>query len=670
MKALGSVSRLTLVAGVTGYAVSSLALGHAQVVRRLGIPDAIQPNHEPIARPEPRRTEPKRVPAPEPISPTETVEPAPVVLAWSAYGSDDYEAALALFAEAAETEPIDAAYGSALSHLALDQFALAAHFSRLGLAADGVSSEARRDLESVLGYALMGRAYAAQTNGNERAARSFAEAAVKYETSASDAAGLIARLDLDRVRQSYARGEFAQVLQQLETLPLDETRKTEFQRIAAWSYFEQEDFEEALILFAGLYDQSKSESDATGLYYSAQRLDRVEKLGISADDEGSPLGLLYRHDLGADAFYRGDFVRAYKYGAPQSEKLAGIDESWIAARAHVRHVDGAEGRDQLSAASLDLSAGNPFDLDQFDATLAFSDVKNGIDDLGQSVVVPRASWRRDGGVSYSVKIATTPIGADAAIAPLGEVGIEKVTADGGIAAGLYARSRDDSLLSWVGTSSSDGRTTGRVIATGVEVEGRKALSKPWSISARANAERLDGLNTIENSGLAAQFQIGRSLFADKFDYFTAGPFARVQSYTDNTNFYSFGHGGYFSPDLFAQAGGFLSFRTPQLKNEIVEVSAELGFEYVRTDDAFENPLTQSGLLFAGEEDTGVSGSARFSYLKLVDDHWFVGAELGVTQSAAFQDVRAGLRVRRVFGDRVAATSQDRRPYSEYQGLGR
>lgn len=657
-------------AGVAGYAVSSLALGHAQVVRRLGIPDAIQPNREPIPKPEPRKVEPKRASPTELVSTPEPVEPTPVVLAWSAYGNEDHEAALSFFAEAAEAEPVDAAYGSSLSHLALEQFALAVHFARLGLAVEDVSTEARRDLESVLGYALMGRAYAAQANGNDRAARSFAEAAVKYEVSASDAAGLIARLDLDHVRQSYARGEFAQVLEQLDTLPLDEARKTEFQRIAAWSYFEQEDFEESSALFARLYDQSQSESDATGLYYSAQRLDRVEKLGISADDDSSPLGQLYRHDLGADAFYRGDYLRAYKYGAPQSEKLAGVDKGWVAARTHGRRVDGAEGRDQLNVVSLDVSAGRPVDLNQFDATLSFSDVKNGVNQFGQSVMVPRASWRRDGNVSYSAKIATTPIGADAAIAPLAEVGVEKVTADGGVAAGLYARSRNESLLSWVGTTSSDGRTTGRVVAKGIEVEGRKALSKLWSLSARANAEHVDGLSTIENTGLGAQFQIGRSLFADKFDYFTIGPFARVQSYTDNTNFYSFGHGGYFSPDLFAQAGGFLSFRTPQLKKEIFEVSAELGFEYVRTDDAFENPLTQSGLLFAGDEDTGISGSARFSYLRLVDNHWFVGAEFGVTQSAAFQDVRAGLRVRRAFGHRVAATSRDRRPYSEYQGLGR
>ncbi|WP_020566227.1 cellulose synthase subunit BcsC-related outer membrane protein [Trinickia symbiotica] len=117
----------------------------------------------------------------------------------------------------------------------------------------------------------------------------------------------------------------------------------------------------------------------------------------------------------------------------------------------------------------------------------------------------------------------------------------------------------DSLLSWRGMPltlpDADGTDRwGAVRRAAGGTKFRWQFAPRWTISAAAEAQWLTGMNVVGNNGVSADLSSGYDFRVPGFDYFSTGPAVHYLSYRRNENFYSWGQGGYYSPQSSISTG--------------------------------------------------------------------------------------------------------------------
>ncbi|MEZ6013363.1 MAG: cellulose synthase subunit BcsC-related outer membrane protein [Hyphomonas sp.] len=138
-----------------------------------------------------------------------------------------------------------------------------------------------------------------------------------------------------------------------------------------------------------------------------------------------------------------------------------------------------------------------------------------------------------------------------------------------------------------------------------------------------------------------------------------GPFYQFQSYDRNTNFFTTGHGGYFSPQEFHRAGWSINARTKPLNDWLVKADAAVAYETVREDAASEYPLNaDQGMRIGGGDSSGVAGAIDIALARRIGPEVIISANLSATASKAFEDLRAGIGIAWVPGGRAGLVPTD------------
>lgn len=271
-----------------------------------------------------------------------------------------------------------------------------------------------------------------------------------------------------------------------------------------------------------------------------------------------------------------------------------------------------------------------------------------------TVHTPGLSLDVEGPYRWRVDAGLTPLGGP--VWPLPTFGVAVSTPDWEVA--IHQKPVTESILSWVGQRDPYGsRTWGRVLRTGGKARITFAPGQDWFLSLGGGADHLWGENVAGNTGLTGNAAAGRS-FRIKDNELSLGAFATVKHFAVNSNFYTFGHGGYYSPELLFIAGPFVRFRTPSCRDYWIDMEGSVGFLYERTADAPKYPLgasvhglgssqvTELGGSYQGKTETKLAYSARGEALKLLTPHLAAGVFGGVSNASDYTEawVGAGLRV--------------------------
>jgi hypothetical protein len=112
----------------------------------------------------------------------------------------------------------------------------------------------------------------------------------------------------------------------------------------------------------------------------------------------------------------------------------------------------------------------------------------------------------------------------------------------------------DSLLSWRGMRLPDGSSWGAVQRTEIGTRARWQVGPRWNVSAGAQLQWLTGMNVMRNFGGSGDASAAYDLKLPHFDYFSVGPAFHYLGYVRNENFYTWGQGGYYSPQSSLSAG--------------------------------------------------------------------------------------------------------------------
>jgi cellulose synthase operon protein C len=282
---------------------------------------------------------------------------------------------------------------------------------------------------------------------------------------------------------------------------------------------------------------------------------------------------------------------------------------------------------------------------------------------------------------FSGDIGTTPLGFSAT----NLVGGLKFTPTVGpvdLSVGVARRPVTSSLLSYAGMRDPvSGRDWGGVIETGPRLQAGIYASDS-SIQLSLRASRLDGTNVLANNFRGARFAADqRFLHRSAFDLYV-GVIATYWNYTYSMLNYTFGSGGYYSPQSYVSVGLPLELEGSQGRFSY-RARATIAYSTTETRDmpfypndpalqaaAAGEPLPSgySQPIFSGGHSAGTSFSFYGAVEYELSQRLIVGAMLDIDRSAYYHPTVLLLYLRHAFGaDGVSLARPPRpvRPYADY-----
>jgi tetratricopeptide (TPR) repeat protein len=244
---------------------------------------------------------------------------------------------------------------------------------------------------------------------------------------------------------------------------------------------------------------------------------------------------------------------------------------------------------------------------------------------------------------FSAVLGTTPIGFPVfalvgSAALRGSIGPLRIVASGG------RRSIDDSLLSYAGTADP---TTGRRWGGVVYDNGRLDLGLSAGILglyAYGDGGRLIGFNVADNlrGGGGGGFDV--ALLRDRdLGEVKIGAGGAGLGYQRNLSGFTFGQGGYFSPQRFAHGGVNLSWRREgDVRWEAV---VEPGYDSFWAMDSPVFPLAATSATAPGASSSGASFNGHLALGIKLASHLETALTGSIQRAPQFQEMRAGLVLR-------------------------
>jgi cellulose synthase operon protein C len=244
---------------------------------------------------------------------------------------------------------------------------------------------------------------------------------------------------------------------------------------------------------------------------------------------------------------------------------------------------------------------------------------------------------------------------------------------------LSRRSVTDSVASWAGVRDArSGLEWGGVTATG----GRLQLgydNQSFGSYAYGAWHSLEGHHVESNTRAELGSGIYWYLVNSLDERLTVGLSASGTRYDKNESFFTYGHGGYFSPQNFFSLGVPVSWaqRGPRWS---YQVQGAVGLQHIEQDGApyFRDAAMQGALeqaardyaadgrilntRYSTQNKSGVGYSLNASGEYRIGDGFFFGGSLGVDNARDYQQWTGGLYLRYLFDDAGGAMSLPVSPY--------
>lgn len=559
----------------------------------------------------------------------------------------------------------EAEYGAALA-----AYRNGDHGPALALSLKDGDETYKAERAELAAYANLREAAALIEAGDYRRAEQRIETARRLTPSTeSNAATLSASISLARADEAYQDEDFEAAIALAQAAKgVPELREAVQARIA-WSLYQRGDDEAAYDAFSALYQSTASDAAADGLVLAASRAGWLDRLQPLATTRSGPLLNRLNTERARTALQRNNYLIAQKSSPVPLAELVGIDRPYVRQAVSVRTNDGAAGEGRVRSQTARSSVGFTTGQTHLEIGAVIIDMSAGTgavttrssDERGIS---PFIRMEREGDISISAQVSTTPTSGPVASTLTGELALARDPSGGMRAeAALFKRGVDESLTSGFGREDvATGETWGRVTETGLEASIAAPVSQTISVQASASTSLLDGKNIETNQSVKAGISAVKSFKADHHAYLSAGPFYQFQAFDKNTNFHNPEHGGYFSPQSYHRAGVGVFGQTDDLQTWMVRYELAGAVEVAKTDDAAIRPRTApNGPVFNGSSDTMLAGSARFEIARKISDEWTLTAGASAIASSAFNEVQAGVALKFVPGGKARVSTRDLTP---------
>lgn len=239
-----------------------------------------------------------------------------------------------------------------------------------------------------------------------------------------------------------------------------------------------------------------------------------------------------------------------------------------------------------------------------------------------------------------------------------------------------------SFLSYAGARDPiTGQVWGGVRSNGVDLNISR-YEHDWDASATIGFHRLDGRNVPGNNYFAARVSGGLNLVNRDDMQISAGLSATQWNYSKDLSHYTFGQGGYYSPQSYTSVGLPLEW-TGRVGRWSYQLKGSVSYSWSRSDDspfypsdpalqvlAVGSPLPSgySSPVYAGGSGSGIGYALKGAMEYQINSDYFIGSNIDLDRSAYYAPNFFNLYVRRVFTPWTQAVPYPPRPpkpYSQY-----
>ncbi|XAH23245.1 cellulose synthase subunit BcsC-related outer membrane protein [Xylophilus sp. GW821-FHT01B05] len=219
--------------------------------------------------------------------------------------------------------------------------------------------------------------------------------------------------------------------------------------------------------------------------------------------------------------------------------------------------------------------------------------------------------------------------------------------------GLSRRPVTDSVLSFAGARDDrTGTAWGGVSATGGRLEANLDEGS-YGLYGYGSLHRLTGHQVESNSraelGAGSYWRILRT----EDSGLTVGLALTALGFDKNLSFFTYGNGGYFSPQQFVSLAVPVEWRarTSQLSYRL---NGSLGVQHMRTDSAPFFPLnpslqTTTAAFYPGQSKTGLGYNLGVALEYQLQPQWFLGGRLAIDNARDYRQFNTNVYLRYAFG---------------------
>jgi cellulose synthase operon protein C len=219
----------------------------------------------------------------------------------------------------------------------------------------------------------------------------------------------------------------------------------------------------------------------------------------------------------------------------------------------------------------------------------------------------------------------------------GSVGPLSLSVQGG------RRSVIESVLSWSGARDpTTGRIWGGVVSEGGRVD-LGANAGFVSLYGYGGYDRLVGVDVAQNRRFSAGAGAQATLLDGGFGTIRAGPTGAVLAFDRNLRFFTFGQGGYFSPQRFFHGGVNLGWRREGTVRW--EAVVEPGYDEYAAAVSPVFPLNRNSATAPGAARAGTSFNGHLALGVKLASHLETALSGSIQRAPEYQELSAGLVLR-------------------------
>lgn len=249
----------------------------------------------------------------------------------------------------------------------------------------------------------------------------------------------------------------------------------------------------------------------------------------------------------------------------------------------------------------------------------------------ESVASPALGFSREGAWNVQVSAGLSPFGGP--VDPMPVFTLEMRNPRWRLEA--HQRSVEDSILSWIGQRDpySD-RTWGRVLQTGGSVSWQQSWPRGSWFNIRLGADHYWGKDVWPNFSISGDAALG-STFTHPSGTLSIGGFISATHYDRNSDFYTLGHGGYFSPSIFFMAGPTVRFLKEKHPMWRLDVETAAGYLYFENDSSPVYPRDDRPERYSGDRYSGPGWSGSLRAMRFLAPRWVVGAYVDADKTSDY-----------------------------------
>lgn len=442
--------------------------------------------------------------------------------------------------------------------------------------------------------------------------------------------------------------------------------------LAAWSTYHLGDLDGAYRRFLDLYRADRDEVSAVGLYASLSVQQDWERIERHVNELGGPLADIYSLYSSERYFDRRLYLRARQVAPEAESPIENIETPHVTLAIEAVDRAGDSGISRLRIVEGPKVIGHLFQdqVNRFEVALGFLSLDAGdLPDRAfvglvprdfatnprqryviapktnyQAMILPSLFYYREAWTAPYIELGMTPMSGAVEATVVGRLGVDQYYDSGRWRIELYRESKKESLLSYTGFRDPwSALTYGRAVDTGLRLGIFHSFAQDiFTIEGQLAVGQVGGENILDNEHYYLNFKFSRTFHPPYFHYVNFGPIVTAYGYANNQSFFTYGHGGYFSPSMFGQAVMNLQGMTLEGKNFLLKGEAGFGFQANEQDAAPLFPTRPDGRSYQRSTDSSLIFLSDMKVLFALTRQWTFGFGLGYNKTPSYEEFRGGM----------------------------